>query len=144
MIEVLIIMGSSSDMDVAKKAENILKEFKISYKIEVASAHRNPKKVKEIIENTEAEVIIGIAGLAAALPGVVASHTIKPVIGVPVAASLSGLDALLSIVQMPKGIPVACVGIGRADNAALLAIEILSLKNKGIADRLVNYRKAMS
>lgn len=144
MLEVLIIIGSSSDMEIAKKAENILKEFKISYKIEVASAHRSPEKVKEIVENTEAEVIIGIAGLAAALPGVIASHTIKPVIGVPVNASLNGLDSLLSIVQMPKGIPVACVGIGRADNAALLAIEIISLKNKEVAERLTNYRKAMS
>lgn len=143
MSEVLIVMGSSSDMEIAKKAEDILKEFEISHKTEVASAHRSPERVKEIVENTEAEVIIGIAGLAAALPGVIASHTIKPVIGVPVNASLNGLDSLLSIVQMPKGIPVACVGIGRADNAALLAIGIISLKNKEIAKKLEEYREAM-
>lgn len=128
LMKVLIVCGSQSDMDVAKKAGNIL-EGKVSYDIEVASAHRNPEKVKSLAEK-EYDVFIAVAGLSAALPGVIASITDKPVIGVPVSAKLGGLDALLSIVQMPRGIPVACVGIDNAENAAYLALRILNVNRQ--------------
>ncbi len=143
MSEVLIIMGSKSDSEIAEKAEAALKEFEVGFKTEVASAHRNPEKVKMIVSETNADVIIAIAGLSAALPGVCASHTIKPVIGVPVNAKLDGLDALLSIMQMPPGIPVATVGIDNGKNAALLAISILALKDKPLDTKLRAYREEM-
>lgn len=126
MTEVAIILGSDSDEPIAKKAYKILEKKEIDYTSEVISAHRNPEELKDYIENSSAEVFIGIAGLSAALPGVIASHTEKPVIGVPVNDKLEGIDSLLSIVQMPKGVPVACVGIDKADNAALLAERILN------------------
>ncbi|RZN62587.1 5-(carboxyamino)imidazole ribonucleotide mutase [Methanonatronarchaeum sp. AMET6-2] len=125
MVDIAIIMGSESDMPVAEKALDILDKEEVEYELEVISAHRNPDKLENYIENSDAKVYIAIAGLAAALPGVIASQTDKPVIGVPVNAKLDGLDALLSIVQMPKGVPVACVGIDRGDNAAILALQIL-------------------
>lgn len=125
-MKVLIVCGSQSDLDIAKKAGLIL-DGKIDYDIEVASAHRNPEKVKTLAEK-EYDVFIAVAGLSAALPGVIASLTDKPVIGVPVSAKLGGLDALLSIVQMPRGVPVACVGIDNAENAAYLALRILNMK----------------
>ncbi|MBU7004992.1 MAG: AIR carboxylase family protein, partial [Theionarchaea archaeon] len=105
----------------------ILDQMGEKYEVHVASAHRNPEEVDRIMKTSSADVFIGIAGLAAHLPGVMASKTEKPVIGVPVSAKLGGLDSLLSIVQMPKGVPVATVGIDRADNAALLAVRILSI-----------------
>lgn len=141
-MDIQIIMGSESDKAVSDKAENILKKFDISYDIKVASAHRAPDVVKDLVEKSEAEVFIGIAGLSAALPGVIASHTTKPVIGVPVSGKVN-LDSILSIVQMPPGIPVAAVGLDRGDNAALLAIEILSLKNDKLKQQLMKYRKEM-
>lgn len=127
-MEVHILAGSKSDEDIVKKAVEILKKRNISFKVDYASAHREPERVKEIVKNSEACVFIAIAGLSAALPGFVSSLTDKPVIGVPVkgrTSALDGLDALLSIVQMPKGVPVACVGINAAENAALLAERIL-------------------
>jgi phosphoribosylformylglycinamidine cyclo-ligase len=123
---VLIIAGSKSDESVVEKASGVLDELNISYRVEYASAHREPERVKQIVTNSVEDVIIAIAGLAAALPGVVASHTSKPVIGVPVKVALDGLDALLSIMQMPKGTPVATVGIDNGQNAAYLAARILS------------------
>ncbi|MBU2100900.1 MAG: 5-(carboxyamino)imidazole ribonucleotide mutase [Candidatus Micrarchaeota archaeon] len=126
-MKVAIVMGSESDKNIAEKAEKILKENKIPFETFVASAHRNPEKVKEIAKK-DFDVFIAIAGLSAALPGVIASYTTKPVIGVPVSSKLNGLDALLSIAQMPKGVPVACVGIDNGENAAWLAIRILKLK----------------
>jgi 5-(carboxyamino)imidazole ribonucleotide mutase len=143
MEKVLIIVGSESDRKVADKAEETLKEFGIEYKTEVASAHRNPEKVEKIVSGTSADVLIAIAGLSAALPGVVASKTTKPVIGVPVNVKLDGLDALLSIMQMPPGIPVATVGIDNAKNAALLAMEILALKDGALATKLRDFREKM-
>lgn len=143
MAGVLVILGSSSDKPVYEKAKKVLDELKISVKVHVASAHRTPKKVEKIVLSTDADVIITIAGLSAALPGVVASLTIKPVIGVPVEAKLGGLDALLSIAQMPPGIPVACVGVGNADNAALLAAQIIALKDSSLAKKLSEYRQKM-
>jgi len=125
--DVLIIAGSKSDEKIVKKASDVLDELKISYEIEYASAHREPERVQSIVTQSDAKVMIAIAGLAAALPGVVASHTKKPVIGVPVKVALDGLDALLSIMQMPKGVPVATVGIDNGQNAAHLAARILNI-----------------
>ena len=139
MPKVSIIIGSKSDLPIADKAMTILKELSISFDINVASAHRTPKRVEEIATGSDADVFIAIAGLSAALPGVVASFTIKPVIGVPVSGKLN-LDSLLSVVQMPGGIPVAAMGLDRGDNAALLAAEILALNDEGLADALKAYR----
>jgi phosphoribosylformylglycinamidine cyclo-ligase len=129
MVDVLVIAGSKSDKTIVDKAAAILDDFRISYKIEYASAHREPERVRTIVTQSDAKVMIAIAGLSAALPGVVASHTNKPVIGVPVNVALDGLDALLATMQMPKGVPVATVGIDNGQNAAYLAARILGLKN---------------
>jgi 5-(carboxyamino)imidazole ribonucleotide mutase len=125
-----IIAGSTSDEEVYKKAEKVLKENNVEYDLQILSAHRNPKELDEYLKTCESLIYIAVAGLSAALPGVIASKTDRPVIGVPVSAKLGGLDALLSIVQMPPGVPVACVGIDRGENAAWLAIRILSLIKK--------------
>lgn len=140
MSKVSIIMGSKSDLPVAKKAIAILKKFDIQYDISVASAHRTPHRVEELVSSGDADVFIAIAGLSAALPGVVASFTVKPVIGVPVSGAVN-MDALLSVVQMPPGIPVAAVGLDRGDNAAVLAIEILSVKDGSLVGKLREYRE---
>ncbi|NLV28427.1 MAG: 5-(carboxyamino)imidazole ribonucleotide mutase [Methanomicrobiales archaeon] len=130
MPHVSILSGSASDEEIAKKAGDILKLNNITFDYQVISAHRDPDKLDEFIRKSDANIYICIAGLSAALPGVVASKTKKPVIGVPVSGKLlGGLDALLSIVQMPKGVPVACVGVDNGENAAHLAIRILSLAN---------------
>lgn len=126
-MKVLIVCGSESDMHVVRKAEDVLKDEKIPFEVEVSSAHRDPKGTEELVKKTDADVIIAVAGLSAALPGFVASHTEKPVIGVPVNAKLDGLDALLSIMQMPPGVPVATVGVDNGKNAAYLAIRILKM-----------------
>ena len=143
MSKVLIIMGSKSDFEVATKGISVLKKFGVDYEVVVSSAHRTPERTKQIVEQTDAGVIIAIAGLSAALPGVVASFTTKPVIGVPVKGDLN-YDALLSIVQMPPGIPVAAVGMNRADNAATLAVEILSLSDAALVRKLAEDRKAQA
>lgn len=124
---VSIIAGSTSDKQVYEKAEKVLKEYNIKYDLQIISAHRDPEKLDKYIKSSDSLVYIAVAGLSAALPGVIASKTEKPVIGVPVNAKLGGLDALLSIVQMPPKVPVACVGIDRGENAAYLAIRILNL-----------------
>ncbi|MEM2924469.1 MAG: 5-(carboxyamino)imidazole ribonucleotide mutase [Methanocellales archaeon] len=129
-LEVAIIMGSDSDMHIAEKAAKILSEAKVKYDMQVISAHRDPEKLDDYVRSCEAKIFIAIAGLSAALPGVIAAKTNKPVIGVPVSGKLMGLDALLSIAQMPKGVPVACVGIDNAENAAYLALRILKLFDK--------------
>ena len=135
-------MGSKSDMQIAEKAKDLLDEFEINYSIKIASAHRTPDILMKIVKDSNADVFIGIAGLAAALPGIIASQTIKPVIGVPVSGKVN-LDAILSIIQMPPGIPVGAVGLDRGDNAALLAIEILALQDKKLMYKLEKYRKEM-
>jgi len=140
---ITIILGSISDKVIFDKCKNIFDEFEVKYDVKIASSHRTPEKVEEIVKNSDADVFIAIAGLAAALPGAVAARTTKPVIGVPVESKLGGLDALLSISQMPPGIPVACVGIDRGENAALQAIEILALKEEDLKNKLENYRKKM-
>lgn len=142
-MKVAIFFGSKSDTDVMKGAANALKEFGVDYKAYILSAHRVPEKLAETIEMIEkdgCEVIIAGAGLAAHLPGVIASQTTLPVIGVPVKAAVEGMDALLSIVQMPKSIPVATVGINNSYNAGMLAVQILSLKYPEIKEKLVDFR----
>ncbi|MFX1377751.1 MAG: 5-(carboxyamino)imidazole ribonucleotide mutase [Promethearchaeota archaeon] len=126
-VDVAVIAGSTTDEDVYNKTIKILKDNRISHELKILSAHRDPEKLDEYLKSSKALVFIAIAGLSAALPGVIASKTDRPVIGVPVSAKLGGLDALLSIVQMPPGVPVGSVGIDRGDNAALLAIRILNL-----------------
>jgi 5-(carboxyamino)imidazole ribonucleotide mutase len=125
MVDVAVICGSVSDKPVAEKVFATLQERGVSYDFQVISAHRDPERLDEYVRESSARVFIAIAGLSAALPGVVASKTERPVIGVPVSGKLLGIDALLSIVQMPKGVPVACVGVDNGVNAALLAIRIL-------------------
>ncbi|MDD3977498.1 MAG: 5-(carboxyamino)imidazole ribonucleotide mutase [Methanomicrobium sp.] len=125
MADVAIIAGSASDEHIVEKARAVLKENNVLFDYAVLSAHRNPDELDEYVNSSDAKVFICIAGLSAALPGVVASRTKKPVIGVPVSGTLGGLDALLSIVQMPGGVPVACVGIDNGANAAHLALKIL-------------------
>jgi 5-(carboxyamino)imidazole ribonucleotide mutase len=125
-----IIAGSISDKEVYEKIEKVLKENNILYDLQIISAHRNPEKLDQYVKNCNSLIYIAVAGLSAALPGVIASKTNKPVIGVPVSAKLGGLDALLSIVQMPPGVPVATVGIDRGENAAYLAIRILDILNR--------------
>ncbi|MBN1860149.1 MAG: 5-(carboxyamino)imidazole ribonucleotide mutase [Candidatus Thermoplasmatota archaeon] len=141
-MKVQIIMGSSSDMPVAEKAKTIFEEFSVPYDIKIASAHRTPELLKKIVEKNDADLFIGIAGLSAALPGTIAAHTTKPVIGVPVSGKVN-LDAILSIIQMPPGIPVGAVGLDRGENAALLAVEILAVKDKKLTKKLSDYRKKM-
>ncbi|AMH95519.1 phosphoribosylaminoimidazole carboxylase Ade2 [methanogenic archaeon ISO4-H5] len=143
MAKVFIIMGSKSDFPIAEKAIKVLNKFGVAYDIAVASAHRTPQRVEQLVTGTDASVFISIAGLSAALPGVIASFTTKPVIGVPVSGSLN-YDAMLSIVQMPPGIPVAAVGMDRGDNAATLAIEMLALFDSALAKKLADDRKAMA
>ena len=145
MTQVTILMGSASDKPIAQKAEKILDKMNITFETYVASAHRTPARVAEVIENSSADVFIALAGLSAALPGFVAAHTLKPVIGVPCASSSSpaNLDSLLSVVQMPPGVPVAGVGIGRGENAALLAARILGISNKDVGEMLEKYRKEL-
>ena len=145
-MKVAIIFGSKSDVIVMKGAAQALQEFDVEYKSFILSAHRVPEKLLEVITMIEEEgfeCIIAGAGLAAHLPGVIASHTILPVIGVPINASLNGLDSLFSIVQMPKSIPVATVGINNSYNAGMLAIEILAVKYGELKEKLKAYRIEM-
>ena len=132
-VAVAIIMGSSSDMGVAEKAAKVLAEHKVRYETRVISAHREPEALERYLKEIEdsVAVIIAIAGLSAALPGIIAAKTDKPVIGVPVSGKLLGMDALLSMVQMPSGVPVAVVGIDNGENAALFAIRMLKSLNRG-------------
>lgn len=144
MTDVRVIMGSASDVEVAKKVTQILKKFEISYEVSVISAHRALNILEETIKKDDCKVYIGIAGMAAHLAGVMAGMTIKPVIGIPVGGSnTAGLDALLSMVQMPKGVPVATVAINGGNNAGLLAIQILALADENLAEKLKSYKKEM-
>ena len=128
MADVAIISGSTSDSAITDKVKKVLDEHRVTYDAQVISAHRDPDTLDAYIKASTCKVYIAIAGLSAALPGVIASKTDKPVIGVPVSGTLNGLDALLAIAQMPKGVPVACVGVDNGENAAWLAIRILKLK----------------
>jgi 5-(carboxyamino)imidazole ribonucleotide mutase len=146
--QVSVLMGSDSDFAVMSKALDILKQFDVSYEVAVASAHRTPDLVAELVRSAPkrgVSVFIAGAGMAAALPGVVAAYTTLPVIGVPLSGSaLQGTDALYAIVQMPPGIPVATVGIDAATNAGLLAVQLLALSDTDLTERLVAYRRNMA
>lgn len=143
-MKVSIIMGSISDRPISDKVVKILEEFGVEYETKVISAHRTPYKAVEFVENAEANgvsVIIAIAGKAAHLAGVLAGLSILPVIGIPAKSStMDGLDSLLSVVQMPKGVPVATVAIDGGENAAILAVQILSLNNQELKDKLKKYK----
>ena len=142
--KVSIIMGSTSDLPVMEKAAALLNEFEIPFEINALSAHRTPREVEIFASNAQEkgiEVIIAAAGMAAHLPGVIASMTILPVIGVPINATLDGMDALLAIVQMPPGIPVATVGINAAQNAGILAIQMLAVSDKSLQIKLKQYKE---
>ncbi|MDH8701888.1 5-(carboxyamino)imidazole ribonucleotide mutase [Dysgonomonadaceae bacterium PH5-43] len=141
---VSIIMGSTSDLPIMSKAAKLFDEFEIPFEMQALSAHRTPAEVEEFAKNAKnrgVEVIIAAAGMAAHLPGVIASMTTLPVIGVPISASLDGVDALLAIVQMPPGIPVATVGIDAAMNAAILATQIISVKDETLQVKLAEYKE---
>lgn len=142
-----VIMGSASDEPTMQKGCAILDELQIPYDVTVCSAHRNPERTAEYASTAKErglKVIIAGAGLAAALPGVIAAHTTLPIIGVPCASgALNGVDSLYSIVQMPPGVPVATVGIDNARNAAVLAAQILALSNDGVQERLLAYKKGL-
>lgn len=146
---VLVIIGSKSDTEIMKECLAVLEGFGIGYKLEISSAHRNPEKTAKLAREAGKkgyQAIIAAAGMAAALPGVIASHTNLPVIGVPMPGSnLNGIDALLSMVQMPAGIPVGVVAIGKpgAKNAAILAAQIIGLNNNHIAEKLEKYRRTL-
>ena len=144
---VTIIMGSTSDLPVMEKACQLLNDMQIPFEVHALSAHRTPQAVEEFAHNAKdrgIKVIIAAAGMAAALPGVIAAQTTLPVIGVPIKGMLDGLDALLSIVQMPPGIPVATVGVNGAMNAAILAVQMLALSDEAIAQRLADYKAGLS
>lgn len=144
---VSIIMGSTSDLPVMGKAAQLLDDFEIPFEINALSAHRTPSQVEEFAKGASArglKVIIAAAGMAAALPGVIAANTTLPVIGVPIASTLQGVDALLSIVQMPPGIPVATVGINGGLNAAMLAVEMLALSDEKVAEKLATYKASLA
>lgn len=146
MEDVLVIFGSKSDTEKMRGCANALKEFGVSYKAHILSAHRVPEKLTEVVENFEnagGKVVIAGAGLAAHLPGVIASQTVLPVIGVPINGAVAGMDALFSIVQMPKSIPVATVGIDNSYNAGMLAVQILASNSEELRDKLRNFRVNM-
>ncbi|HHZ73840.1 MAG TPA: 5-(carboxyamino)imidazole ribonucleotide mutase [Candidatus Poseidoniales archaeon] len=142
-MDICIVLGSKSDLPISDKCTSVLKEFNIVHEVRVASAHRAPKYLEGVVEDAIADgckIFIGMAGMAAALPGVVASMTTLPVIGVPVGGKVP-LDSLLSIVQMPPGMPVATVGVDRGDNAGVLAVQMLSITNQELAGRFAIWRK---
>ena len=142
--KVMIILGSASDFKIAKKATEILEKLEICYDLKVASAHRTHERVRQVVSGSTkdgVDVFIGIAGLSAHLPGIIAANTHKPVIGVPVEVKLGGLDALFASIQMPFGAPVACVGVDRGENAAILAAQIIGIHNGSVRDNLSSLRK---
>ncbi len=144
--KVAVLMGSQSDLEKMRPAEEVFRQFGVDFEVKVISAHRAPNVLKDYVVGLKEkgfEVIIAGAGMAAHLPGVVASLTELPVIGVPLSASLQGLDALLAIVQMPPGIPVASMAVDGAKNAALFACQILALKYPELAERLEQYRREL-
>ena len=143
---VSIIMGSTSDLPVMEKAAKFLDDMDVPFEMNALSAHRTPAEVESFARNAKARgirVIIAGAGMAAALPVVIAASTTVPVIGVPIKGMLDGLDAMLSIIQMPPGIPVATVGVNGAQNAAILAVEMLALADEALAKRLEQYKDSL-
>lgn len=143
-MKVNIVMGSKSDLKVMSEAQVALEKFNIKNDIQIISAHRTPEKMLDFAKNQDADVIIAGAGGAAHLPGMIAAQTSTPVIGVPInVTALNGMDSLLSIVQMPKGVPVATVAIDQAFNAGLLAVQILSVKDKSLKTKLAEYKQEL-
>lgn len=143
---VSIIMGSTSDMPIMEKACNFLNDMQIPFEVNALSAHRTPDAVEDFARNAKhrgVKVIIAAAGMAAALPGVIAASTTLPVIGVPIKGMLDGLDAMLSIIQMPPGIPVATVGVNGAQNAAILAAEMIALIDEDVARKVAEYKSTL-
>ena len=143
---VSIIMGSTSDLPVMEKAAKFLDDMEVPFEMNALSAHRTPDEVEEFARSAKGrgiKVIIAGAGMAAALPGVIAASTTLPVIGVPIKGMLDGLDAMLSIIQMPPGIPVATMGVNGAQNAAILAVEMMALSDKELADKLEKYKEGL-
>lgn len=143
---IALIMGSDSDLPIVKKAVGVLKDFSIDYEVKIISAHRTPGLLTDYVQNLKSRgfsCIIGFAGMAAHLSGVIAANTILPVIGVPIASSFNGLDALLATVQMPTGIPVATVAVGGGANAAILAVQMLSINDLDLQSKLMDYRAQM-
>lgn len=143
---VSIIMGSTSDLPVMEKAAKVLNDFKVPFEMHALSAHRTPVEVEQFAKGAAGrgiEVIIAAAGMAAHLPGVIAASTTVPVIGVPISATLQGMDALLAIVQMPPGIPVATVGVDAAMNAGLLAVQMLAVGDARLKQELVDYKESL-
>ncbi len=138
-MDVMIIAGSINDINFVKDVAEVLKNLNISFYIKILSAHRTPDLLVEELKKSDAKVFITIAGLSAALPGFVAAHTLRPVIGIPLSGKVP-FDSLLSMVQMPKGIPVAVVGVDNAVNGALLAAEILAIQDENVFRKLVEYR----
>lgn len=141
-----IIMGSTSDLPVMEKAAKFFNEMEVPFEMNALSAHRTPERVEEFAKNAKArgvKVIIAAAGMAAHLPGVIASMTTIPVIGVPISASLDGMDALLAIVQMPPGIPVATVGIDGSLNAAILALQMIATGDEALQQKLIDYKNSL-
>lgn len=149
MVKISVIMGSESDLGIVREAVDLLKEFKVGFELKVLSAHRSPKELEKYVEGARGrgiKIFIAAAGGAAALSGVIASLTTLPVIGIPIETkSLKGLDSLLSTVQMPAGVPVACMSIGKsgARNAAIFALEILGVNDKSINSKLISYKNKL-
>ncbi len=143
-VDVAIIVGSKSDWAHAEKALEMIKKFGLKSEAHVISAHRMPDRLREYVRSSHAKVFIAMAGLAAHLPGVIASYTTRPVIGVPLNAKLNGLDSLLSTLEMPRGVPVACVAIDGAENAVILAAEILAINDERLAKKLAEFREELS
>ncbi len=144
--KVSIIMGSTSDYDVMEKAAKFLDDMGVPFEVNALSAHRTPQEVEQFAMEAESRrisVIIAGAGMAAALPGAIAAYTSLPVIGVPIKGMLDGLDAMLSIVQMPPGVPVATVGVNGALNAAILAVQMLALSDAALRDKLATYKQQL-
>lgn len=139
MVEVAILVGSRSDLSHAGKCAQLLTDFGVTHALSVVSAHRTPGRVDRIVDGSDARVFIAMAGMSAALAGAVAARTVRPVIGVPLSGKLS-LDSVLSTLQMPRGVPVAAVSLDGAENAALLAVEMLSLQRPELVERLKAYR----
>ncbi len=139
---ICVLMGSKSDLDKASKSFEIFRRFGVDFEVHVASAHRTPELVEKIVKETEHDVFLVFAGLSAALPGFVAALTTKPVVGVPLSGKVP-YDSLLSMVQMPKGVPVAVVGVDNVVNGALLCVQILSIKDNALMEKIKEYRNEM-
>lgn len=142
-MDVLIILGSASDLEVGRRAAKVLGDFGVKHDLVVASAHRSPERLRQVVLGSPAKVFIAIAGMSAALPGTIAALVPRPVIGVPVSGKLN-LDSILSVSQMPPGVPVAAVALDGAENAAILAVEILALSDEGLAAKLLRHRVEMA